>query len=363
VERSDIGLVCVGTPSNPAGGVDSIYLERVCREIGAAVKRSAKPFYCVMSRSTSLPPVHAALEQILAESSGRPLGKGIGYVCHPEFLREGVAVHDFFHPPKIVFGVSDPTSEGICRTMYPGIEAETFLVPVPVAAMVKYADNCFHALKVTFGNEIGMLAKSFGIDSQAVMSIFCRDRKLNISDKYLRPGNPFGGSCLPKDLRGVLDASRTTATPLPMHAGMLESNRVQIDRLVKRVVKGGRRSLALVGLAFKEGTDDVRESPMVAVVEQLLGKGMPISIYDEHLAVQSLIGSNKSFALESIPHLAELLSRDLAGVVRGADTIIVNHRLDQARWAAAGIRPEQKVLDLVGIPELRGLPGYDGLYW
>lgn len=230
--------------------------------------------------------------------------------------------------------------------------------------MVKYADNCFHALKVTFGNEVGLICKSLDIDSHAVMEIFCRDRKLNISDKYLRPGNPFGGSCLPKDLRGILDAARTTATPLPMHAGMLESNRIQIDRLVRRIVaSSGRQPLGLVGLAFKEGTDDVRESPMVYLVEQLLGKGVPVRIYDEHLAVQRLVGRNRSFALESIPHLAELLSRDLAEVVRAARVLVVNHRLDPARWAASGIGDQHRILDLVNIPELRGFAGYDGLYW
>ncbi len=364
VRDSDAALVCVGTPSNPAGGVDSTYLERVCRQIGEAVKAQNRDFYCVLSRSTSLPPVHAMLMRILEESSGRPLGKGIGYVCHPEFLREGAAVYDFYNPPKIVFGATDARSEALCRDLYPGIAAESFFVRPEVAAMVKYADNCFHALKVTFGNEIGLICKSLGIDSHAVMDIFCKDRKLNISDKYLKPGNPFGGSCLPKDLRGILDASRVTATPLPMHTGMLESNRVQIDRLVKRIVaQSGRAPLGLIGLAFKEGTDDVRESPMVYLIEQLLGKGVPVRIYDEHLAVQSLVGSNKSFALESIPHLAELLSTDLPAVVKASKTLVINHRLDAKRWAAANVTPAHKLIDLINIPELRSLAGYDGLYW
>jgi GDP-mannose 6-dehydrogenase len=364
VRDSDAALVCVGTPSNPAGGVDSTYLERVCKQIGEAVKSQKRDFYCVLSRSTSLPPVHAALMRILEQTTGSKLGDRIGYVCHPEFLREGIAVHDFYHPPKIVFGPSDPKSAALCRQLYPGIEAESFFVSPEVASLVKYADNCFHALKVTFGNEIGLIAKSMSIDSHAVMDIFCKDRKLNISDKYLRPGNPFGGSCLPKDLRGILDASRVNATPLPMLAGMLDSNRVQIERLAKRIIAAsGRAPVGLVGLAFKEGTDDVRESPMVYLVEQLLGKGVPLKIYDEHLAVQQLVGANKSFALESIPHLAELLSNDLAAVVKGSMTLVVNHRLDAKRWNAAGITPNHRIIDLVNIPELRSHSGYDGLYW
>jgi GDP-mannose 6-dehydrogenase len=364
VRETDIGLVCVGTPSTPSGGVDTRYLDRVCQQIGSAVRDQRRDFFAVLNRSTSLPTVHQSLMRILEETSGSKLGGHVGYVCHPEFLREGVAVHDFYHPPKIVFGASDGRSETLCRDLYPGVTAETFFVSPDVAAMVKYADNCFHALKVTFGNEIGLICKALGIDSHAVMDIFCKDRKLNISDKYLKPGNPFGGSCLPKDLRGLLDASRSTAVPLPMHAGMLESNRLQVERLVKRIVAlNGRNPVGLVGLAFKEGTDDVRESPMVALVEQLLGKGVPVRIYDEHLAVANMVGSNRSFALEAIPHLAELLSTDLKTVVAGSKTLVVNHRLSAERWKVAAIGADHHVIDLVNVPELRGTARYDGLYW
>jgi GDP-mannose 6-dehydrogenase len=364
VAATDVGLVCVGTPSTASGGVDTRYLDKVCAEIGEAVKALNKPFFAVLNRSTSLPPIHHELIRILERSSGRTMGQGIGYVCHPEFLREGAAVHDFYNPPKIVYGATDPASEELCRGLYPGIEAETFFTSVEVAAMVKYADNCFHALKVTFGNEVGLMCKALDIDSHAVMSIFCRDHKLNISERYLRPGNPFGGSCLPKDLRGILDAARAGAVPLPMLASTLESNRVQIERLVKRVVAAnGRAPLGLVGLSFKEGTDDVRESPMVALVEQLLGKGVPLTIYDEHLAMNRLVGRNRSFALESIPHLAELLSHDLPQTVARTRTLVINHRLSPQRWAAAEVSDEHTVFDLVGIPELRSLKGYDGLYW
>ncbi|MFO0874350.1 MAG: nucleotide sugar dehydrogenase [Phycisphaerales bacterium] len=364
VGRTDLGIVCVGTPSTSTGGVDTRYLDRVCTEIGEAVKAHGKPFYAVLNRSTSLPTIHRALMRVLEESSGRTLGDGIGYVCHPEFLREGAAIHDFYNPPKIVYGASDPRSEALCRDLYPGIEAETFFTSVDVAAMVKYADNCYHAVKVTFGNEVGLICKSLGIDAHAVMEIFCRDRKLNISERYLRPGNPFGGSCLPKDLRGILDASRSTATPMPMLQSTLESNRLQIERLVKRIVAAnGRAPIGLVGLSFKEGTDDVRESAMVHLVEQLLGKGIPVRIYDEHLAMNRLVGGNRSFALDSIPHLAEMLSNDLPAVVAQSRTLVVNHRLSPERWAKAGLKADQQILDLVGIPELKGRAGYDGLYW
>ena len=199
--------------------------------------------------------------------------------------------------------------------------------------MVKYADNCFHAVKVTFGNEIGMLCKQFEIDCHAVMDIFCADHKLNISPKYLKPGFAFGGSCLPKDLRAVLDASRELATPLPMLSGTMKSNLVQIESVFKRI-GADRPKLGVIGLAFKEGTDDIRESPMVTLVELAAGKGLPVRVYDQHLAVQSLVGANKSFALQSIPHLADMLSDDLNGVINDSDVVVVAHRLTPDAWSA-----------------------------
>lgn len=364
VRASDVGLVCVGTPSTPSGGVDTRYLDRVCQQIGEAVRHTNRGFFALLNRSTSLPAIHQLLMQRLEEASASSIGDRIGYVCHPEFLREGSAVYDFFNPPKIVFGTSDARSESICRDLYPGIEADTFFVTPEVAAMVKYADNSFHALKVTFGNEIGLICQALRIDSHALMEIFCRDDKLNISDKYLMPGNPFGGSCLPKDLRALLDISRSEALPLPMHAGMLESNRQQVERLVKRIVAtNGREPVGIVGLAFKEGTDDVRESPMVALAELLLGKGAPIRIYDQHLAVANMVGSNRRFIFEAIPHLADLLSSDLQEVVDASQTIVVNHRLSAEKWNSTLIGPDHHVFDLVNVAELRDAPNYNGLYW
>jgi len=364
LEDCDIALVCVGTPSTSTGGVNAIYLERVCEQIGDTFKRkNPSKFLAVLNRSTSLPHVHRRLQEILEKHSGRTLGDGIGYVCHPEFLREGAAVQDFYNPPKIVFGSTDTHSENLCRQLYPGIDARTFFVTPDIAAMVKYADNCFHAVKVTFGNEIGMLSKQFGIDGDEVMNIFCADHKLNISEKYLRPGFAFGGSCLPKDLRAVLDASRELANPLPMLAGTMTSNRHQVEALFERITNNGRPDIGVVGLAFKEGTDDVRESPMVTLVELASGKGLPLRIYDKHLAVQSLIGANRSFALESIPHLAELLTDDLQSVIDHADVLIVAHKLTPEQWATVRWKDDQRIIDLVNNAALKDRPGYDGLYW
>ena len=208
VRDSEVAMVCVGTPSTRSGGVDATFLERVCEEIGRAVAEHRPEFFCVMTRSTSVPSVHRLLQETLERESGRTVGDGIGYVCHPEFLREGSAVADFYDPPKIVFGAADGRSQKLCLELYPGVTGETFIVPVDVAAMVKYADNAFHAVKVTFANEIGMLCKELGVDATEVMELFCQDTKLNISTRYLRPGFAFGGSCLPKDVRGLLDEAR-----------------------------------------------------------------------------------------------------------------------------------------------------------
>jgi len=364
VQESDVSMVCVGTPSLSSGGIDTRYLQRVFRQIGSAVRGRGGGFFAVMNRSTCLPAVHNSLMATLAETSGRTLGDQVGYVCHPEFLREGTAVADFFSPPKIIFGANDERSRGLGQELYPGIEAETFNVSVATAAMAKYADNCFHALKVTFGNEIGIICKELDIDSRELMRVFCRDRKLNISDKYLTPGNPFGGSCLPKDLRALLDLSRSSALSIPMHSGILESNRQQVERIAERILgKNGRQSVGLIGLSFKEGTDDVRESPVVTIAEYLLGKGIRVRIYDSHLAFANMTGSNKNFAVEAIPHLAELLSDDLNSVVRDSQIIVVNHRLTPEHWRRAPLRPEHATFDLTGVSELRSAANYEGLYW
>jgi GDP-mannose 6-dehydrogenase len=363
VKASELALVCVGTPSTPSGGVNSTYLERVCAEIGAAINQHNPPFFTVLNRSTSLPAIHRKLQRILEQTSNRRIGDGLGYVCHPEFLREGAAVADFYGPPKIVFGAADRQSEELCRKLYPSIDAETFFVTPEVASMIKYADNCFHAVKVTFGNEIGMICKELGVNAHAVMDVFCKDRKLNISPRYLKPGFAFGGSCLPKDLRGIMDAARETATPLPMLSGALESNRIQIERLLRRIGGLERPPIGIVGLAFKEGTDDIRESPMVAVVEYLTGKGHPIRIYDEHLSVQNMVGANLSFALQSIPHLAELLTHDLQAVVNSSRILVVSHRLSPQRWSEIKWKPDLRVIDLANVESLRNAPQYEGLYW
>lgn len=363
VLESDVALICVGTPSSPSGGVETRYLEMVCEQIATTLRGSDKPFFTVISRSTSLPYVHQQLMRLLAETSGREFGGGLGYVCHPEFLREGSAVDDFFAPPKIVFGPTDSISREVCEQLYPDLDAETFVVSPEVASMIKYADNAFHATKVAFANEIGTLAKAMNVDGQKVMEVFAADKKLNISSKYLQPGFAFGGSCLPKDVRALNDYGRVVALEVPLLRSLLDSNQQLVRRVAGTLVSPARPKIAMIGLAFKEGTDDVRESPLVSLVELLCGKGMPIKIHDPHLSLAQLTGANRSFALQSIPHLAELLEADLAAIADWAEVLVVAHRLTTEEWHRASLRPDLRILDLVRVPFLEGHPGYEGLHW
>lgn len=361
----DLVILAVGTPSTPSGGVDRRYLLESIRQIGLGLRSNPRPFVAVASRSTSLPDVHQQLFDELLEVSGREPGAGVGYACHPEFLRETTAIADFFDPPMIVFGASDDATFERCRQLYPGWEADMVRMRVGEAAMVKYAANCFHAVKVTFANEVGQLCRVFDLDARSVMDTFCRDDKLNISRRYLRPGAPFGGSCLPKDLRAVLDAARSHAVAVPMLQSSLLSNVNQVENLCDRILALRPAQVALVGLAFKEGTDDLREAPMVPVVEKLIGKGVSVRIFDGQLAVDEIHGANALFALSSVPHLAELVSRDLAAVVAGADVVVVNHAraAEPDHWQYLPIPTDAAVLDLCGVPELAHLVGYEGLYW
>lgn len=359
----DLVMIAVGTPSMASGGVDDRHLLAAAADIGQGLRDNPRPFVPIISRSTSLPDVHYRVRDRLESASGRMLGSGLGYACHPEFLREASAIDDFFHPPVIVVGSDESETFNLTRRLYPGIEAPTIEVGVGEAAMVKYAANCYHAAKVTFANEIGRLCGELGINSIDVMDIFCRDDKLNISTKYLRPGSPFGGSCLPKDLRAVVDIARQQAVPLPMMSGILLSNREQTDLICDHVLSRYPSRVAVIGLAFKEGTDDLREAPMVSVVERLKGKGVDVVIYDNELAVDELHGANRTFALSALPHLVDLVSNDLAGVVAGADVVVVSHSLDDEAWSSVELENDVAILDLCNVERLASHPNYQGIYW
>lgn len=363
VKNSDIAFLAVGTPSRADGGIDDSYLVDAVTEIGQAIRRSGKKSYVVMSRSTSLPPVHRKLMEILERTSGLSYGEGLGYVCHPEFLREGTAIYDFEEPPKIVFGMRGEACRPYCEELYPGIEAPTFFTDVETAAMVKYADNCFHAVKVTFGNEMGMICRSLGVDSHKVMDLFCADKKLNISARYLRPGTPFGGSCLPKDLRGILHAANEFETPLKMLNGTYQSNKEQIDALMERVIESTPNVVGIVGLSFKVGTPDLRESPTLELLNRLRERGVTVIAYDEELAkLGSEPTDGDSVQADPIADLRSHLTHDLEAMVHEANVLVVYHDLAEKQWENVEYNGG-RILDMTNIQPLRRSDHYEGLYW
>lgn len=357
VARSDVALVCVATPSRPDGGADDTQLVAAIEQIGRALRASGRREYAVLVRSTCLPDVHRRLQEMLATTSGLSYDEGLGYASNPEFLREGSAVEDFFSPPKIVFGAKGRVAEAACRALYPGLDAETFFLDPGAAAMVKYADNYYHAVKVTFGNEIGQLCRELGIDPYAVMGVFCRDQKLNISARYLRPGAPFGGSCLPKDVRALNWVSQETDLPLRMLQGVYASNREQIDRLVARIEDANPTAVGFVGLSFKEGTPDLRESPFLEILRRLGGAGMPVRVYDPLLFRLAAPPDHDPIA-ELRPHLTE----HLAELARDCDYLVVTQKFDEQAWDGLPADGHRRLLDLTADASLRRFGAYEELY-
>jgi GDP-mannose 6-dehydrogenase len=352
---SDVSLVCVATPSLPGGGLSTTYLEAVTSQIGSAL--AAKDgWHTVVYRSTMLPGTcEGVLIPLLEQLSG-----------NPEFLREGTSVRDFFEPPKTVVGHTEERSAGLVVGLYDGVPGPRFLVPLGVAEMVKYVDNCFHALKVDFANEIGAICAALGLDSHAVMDVFLSDTKLNLSGAYLRPGFAFGGSCLPKDVRALTHTARRHDVEVPVIANILSSNEAHLHRALDTILALGKRKVGMFGLSFKSGTDDLRESPMVELAERLIGKGCDVLIHDENVALSRLTGSNKAHIDERLPHLAELLADDRSTVAQHGEVLVVAAG-DEATLTAVEHAPAGSiVLDLVHVPRLReARPGseYLGLSW
>lgn len=366
VLATDISIVCVGTPSAPGGGLSTTYLERVSAEIGAALA-SKQGWHVVAYRSTMVPGTcRGVLIPILERASGKTAGVDFGVCVNPEFLREGSSVRDFENPPKTVVGESDERSGSALMSLYDGLPGPRFRVPLSVAEMTKYVDNSFHALKVSFGNEIGALCSELGLDSHAVMDIFLADTKLNISPAYLRPGFAFGGSCLPKDVRALNHTARQHDLELPVLQNVLASNEAQLRRAVDLVIALGRRRVGIFGLSFKSGTDDLRESPMVEFAERLIGKGYDVRIYDANVALSRLMGANRAFIEERLPHIGELLTDDIATVVDHGEIYIAGTAEPEVVAAIDGIGTDRTVIDVVRLPgaaQRRLRPGYIGIGW
>lgn len=366
VLETDATLVCVGTPSGSGGGLSTVFLESVTEEIGTALAEKTG-WHTVVYRSTMLPGTcENLLIPILEQSSGKRVGVDFGVCVNPEFLREGTSVRDFFEPPKTVVGQSDARAGDLVMHIYDGLAGPRFRVPLGVAEMTKYVDNCFHALKVDFGNEIGAICASLGLDSHAVMDVFLADTKLNLSGAYLRPGFSFGGSCLPKDVRALTHTARRNDVEVPLLSNVLVSNEAHLRRALDMVISLGKRRVAMFGLSFKAGTDDLRESPMVELAERLIGKGCDLRIYDPNVALSRLIGANRAYINERLPHLADLLTDDIDAVVGHGEVLVVGTR-DEAVVSALDRAPEGTVVvDLVRLPgasERRLTDAYLGIGW
>ncbi|PWU25491.1 MAG: GDP-mannose dehydrogenase [Candidatus Rokuibacteriota bacterium] len=363
VAGSELALICVGTPTQPNGAPFVGYLERVVKEIGRELAGAPNP-YTVVVRSTIFPGTcEQVVVPLLEQSSRRQVGEELGVAVNPEFLREGTSVRDFHDPARTVVGAADEAAARRVASLYAGLPGEVFLVPMRVAEMVKYVDNGFHALKVAFANEIGVLSKAYGLDSNAVMDLFCADTKLNISTAYLRPGYAFGGSCLPKDLRALLHHARRADLDLPVLSHVLPSNEEHVKRAYDVILGHGRRRVGLLGLSFKAGTDDLRESPVVDLAERLLGRGFDLRIHDRLVSISNLTGANRAYIQERIPHLSRLMMSSAAAVVEHSEICVVATH-DPAVLAALEAAEERIVVDLAGIDaRATRQHRYEGIAW
>jgi len=345
VRGCEVSLVCVGTPSLLNGSLDVTAILRVMEQIGEALSRSDR-YHVIAVRSTLLPGFLDTLIGVIERSSGRTVGADIGLCVNPEFLREGTAISDFQTPPFTVIGSSDARSGDLVEGLYAGIAAPVYRVNARSASMVKYASNAYHALKVSFANEMGVLCSALGIDSHEVMDVFVQDRRLNVSAAYLKPGFAFGGSCLPKDLRALLYAAKTNDVEVPVLRSVLPSNDLHIQRVVDTLTALEYRDVALLGLSFKPGTDDLRESPLVRLAEALIGKGFRLSIYDSDVSMSNVFGRNRAYIERVLPHISDLLKTDLDQVVGGAQVVIIGKRSEAADKVRRQIRADQRIIDL-----------------
>ena len=339
-------------------------MQRVSEEIGLALRDKNVTHYVVF-RSTMLPgTVEDLLIPILEKHSGKKVGEGIEVCYNPEFLREGSSVSDFYNPPKIVLGERSKGAGVMVLDLYAGIEAPLIRTSIRVAEMAKYCDNAFHALKVSFANEIGNLCKKMGVDSHEVMSVFCEDKKLNLSPAYLKPGFAFGGSCLPKDLRALVYQAKRFDLDSPVLNAILPSNAAQVAAGLQMIVKTGKKRIGFLGMAFKPDTDDLRESPLVEVIETLLGKGYFIRIFDRNVATSRLIGANRRFMETHIPHLSSLLAENIEQIAEESEVIVVGYKAPEFIPVLKSLRSDQTIIDLARIVRRVDTPAhYEGICW
>jgi GDP-mannose 6-dehydrogenase len=365
-EDADVSMVCVGTPSNDNGSLCLDYVARAASQIGAFLENGSG-YHVVCIRSTVLPgTVEGTVLPLLEQSSGRKAGRDFGLCMNPEFLREGSSIADFNAPPFTVIGELDSRSGDVVGALYAGVTAPVVRTKIGVAEMVKYAGNAYHGLKVTFANEIGNLCKRLGLDGREVMEVFCRDEKLNISAAYLQPGFAFGGSCLPKDLRALLHKARELDLEPPVLRSVLVSNTNQIDEAYHMIRRSGKRKIAMLGLSFKPGTDDLRESPIAALVELLVGKGHEVSIYDREVLLARLHGSNRAYIEQTIPHISRLMKASVDSALENAEVIVIGKRSAEYQEPIRRLANGHQVIDLASLFAAtadRAEMDYEGICW
>jgi GDP-mannose 6-dehydrogenase len=364
IRESELSFVCVGTPSQANGNLDLTYIRRVCELIGEALKN--KPTrHTVVIRSTILPgTMRQIVIPVLEEYSGKKAGVDFGVCNNPEFLREGSAVKDFNAPPKTVIGEVDIASGDLLSSLYAKLSAPLIRTDIETAEMVKYVDNSWHALKIGFANEIGNLCKSFSIDAHQVMKIFCQDKKLNISAAYLTPGFAFGGSCLPKDLRALAYKAKMHDLDLPIMTSILPSNELQVAKGLQLITEKGHRKIGVLGFSFKAGTDDLRESPMIEVIERLIGKGYDLRIFDKNVNLAKLVGANRDYILNRIPHISRLMVNGIDPVLDHAETVVIGNKDPDFQSVPERLHNGQRLVDFVRIRNNRSENGkYDGICW
>jgi GDP-mannose 6-dehydrogenase len=365
IASTDISLVAVGTPSRANGSLDLTFVERVCEQIGGALRWKTGR-HIVVVRSTVLPgTTHEVITPVLQTCSGRYSSDRLGVCFNPEFLREGSSVADYYDPPFTLIGADELDVATEAAELYADIKAPVRVTSVRVAEMVKYACNAFHSVKIVFANEIGNLCKSLGMDSHEVMRIVCEDTKLNISPRYLQPGFAFGGSCLPKDLRALLYKGKDLDVEMPMLSAVMPSNRRQIERAADMVMRPGNRRIGVLGMSFKAGTDDLRESPMVALIEFLIGKGMELAIYDQDVSQAKVVGANREYIEREIPHIWSLMRDSAAEVIEASDTLVIGNRTEEFRHLEGRLRDDTAVVDLARMIDgpIADSDNYEGICW
>lgn len=361
VIASDASLICVGTPSNQNGSLDLRYITRVCEEIAAGLKNKTTK-HVIIIRSTMLP---GTIESVVIPTLKEHAGENGNFdVCiNPEFLREGTSLKDFYAPPFTLIGADTEDSANLVRELYQSIDAPVYVTSTKTAEMVKYVCNCFHALKVGFANEIGNICKALGVDSHDVMDIFCKDTKLNLSPYYLKPGFAFGGSCLPKDLRALNYKAKQLDVEVPVLTSILPSNKHQIERAVEMILNTQSKKVGIFGFSFKAGTDDLRESPMVILIETLIGKGIQLNIYDRDVSLARLVGANKDYIEGQIPHISQLMRNSIDEIVDFADVLVIGNRSPEFEQLKNKRRDGQVIIDLVRMFNDQSDQTYQGICW